>query len=59
MVLDNTISGTREERGLHVWAQYSQGSLDWWEDDRLHLASSPHKAWQSPHVIHCSLRLHE
>lgn len=39
MVLDNTIPGTREERGLHVWAQYSQGNFDWWEDDRLHLVS--------------------
>ena len=41
MVLDNTIPGTREERGLHVWAQYSQGNVDWWEDDRLHLVSLP------------------
>lgn len=35
MFLDNTIPGTREERGLHVWAQYSHGNFEWYEDERL------------------------
>lgn len=36
MFLDNTIPGTIQERGLHVWMQYAGSTADWWADDRLH-----------------------
>jgi hypothetical protein len=31
MILDNTIKGTREERGLQVW-QVLEDKTDWWTD---------------------------
>ncbi|KAK9829197.1 hypothetical protein WJX72_004442 [[Myrmecia] bisecta] len=36
MFLDNTIPGTREERGLHVWGQLNEHGSAWWEDETLH-----------------------
>ena len=33
LVLDNTVPGTREERGLHVWQQLDMKDQDWWDDD--------------------------
>ena len=41
MFLDNTIPGTIQERGLHVWMQYSGSTTDWWADDRLHAVRPP------------------
>ncbi|CAL8465374.1 g4910 [Coccomyxa elongata] len=35
LVLDNTVPGTREERGLHVWQQLDTNAGDWWEDDHM------------------------
>ena len=36
MFLDNTIPGTLQERGLHVWLQQGAAAGDWWADDRVH-----------------------
>ncbi|CAL5222118.1 g4434 [Coccomyxa viridis] len=33
MVLDNTVPGTIEERGLHVWQHVYKDGEDWWDDD--------------------------
>ncbi|CAK0786722.1 hypothetical protein CVIRNUC_009936 [Coccomyxa viridis] len=33
LILDNTVPGTREERGLHVWQQLDMKDQDWWDDD--------------------------
>ena len=39
LFLDNTIPGSREERGLHVWQQLGGDGTDWWEDDHMHRVS--------------------
>ena len=42
MILDNTIPGTRAERGLHVWQPLPQdGSAAWWEDDYMNAVRMP------------------
>lgn len=33
LFLDNTVPGTREERGLHVWQHLDMDGKDWWDDD--------------------------
>jgi hypothetical protein len=44
LFLDNTIPGSDEERGLHVWTTLvvdDEGNqTDWWEDDHLNRVSS-------------------
>jgi nucleobase transporter 1/2 len=40
LILDNTIPGTREERGLHVWQQLDASGRDWFEDDHMNKAST-------------------
>ncbi len=35
LFLDNTIPGSRKERGLHVWQQLDADGTDWWEDDHM------------------------
>ena len=40
LVLDNTVPGTREERGLHVWQALDTNAGDWWEDDHMNRVRS-------------------
>jgi hypothetical protein len=35
LFLDNTVPGSRKERGLHVWQQLDASGADWWEDDHM------------------------
>ena len=41
LLLDNTIPGTRRERGLHVWQQLDEAGVDWWEDDHMNRVLAP------------------
>lgn len=42
MILDNTIPGTPEERGLHVWQQLGDAQAEeWWHDDHMNAV----RAW--------------
>ena len=41
LILDNTVPGTREERGLHVWQQLDLKDQDWWDDDYANRVSYP------------------
>ena len=41
LILDNTVPGTREERGLHVWQQLDMKDQDWWDDDYANRVSYP------------------
>lgn len=36
MVLDNTVPGSSEERGMHVWSHLMGGSYKWWEDEEVY-----------------------
>jgi hypothetical protein len=40
MVLDNTIPGSPEERGLHVWQKLGDAQAEeWWHDDHMNAVS--------------------
>ena len=44
LILDNTVPGTREERGLHVWQQLDMKDQDWWDDDYANRVSYPERS---------------
>jgi hypothetical protein len=39
MILDNTIAGSREERGLQMW-QALEGHTEWWTDPHMNKVSA-------------------
>ena len=48
LILDNTVPGTREERGLHVWMPLDAAESDWWEDEHMNAVRAP-----VPNVASC------
>lgn len=54
LILDNTVPGTREERGLHVWQQLEKEDEDWWEDDYANRVS---RLRMTPEHALCSIML--
>jgi hypothetical protein len=60
LFLDNTIPGSDEERGLHVWTTLvvdeAGNETDWWEDDHLNRVSSSYvyyNVWLCPSMFQC------
>jgi hypothetical protein len=58
LVLDNTIPGTAEERGLHVWQKLSDESAEeWWEDDHMNAVGGWGACWSAAgRSLACSRR---